>query len=280
MLRTISSLAQVNRAAIPLTFESPDYDPLMQWIGDRRMVLIGEASHGTHDFYRERIRITRRLIEEKQFNIVAIEGDWPDAYRVHRFARGTGADATAQEALGDFTRFPAWMWRNMDVLAFVDWLHQHNQTLPRRQDRVGFYGLDLYSLHASMQAVLNYLDKVDAEAAVRARYRYACFEHFGEDLQAYGYAANFGLTKNCEDEAVSQLVEMRRRGAELASWDGRLEPDDYFFAEQNARIVQNAERYYRAMFAGHAESWNIRDRHMAEMLELLMENRNVSTGGD
>jgi erythromycin esterase-like protein len=273
MLRTISSLAHVNRAAIPLTFESPDYDPLMHWIGDRRMVLIGEASHGTHDFYRERIRITRRLIEEKQFNIVAIEGDWPDAYRVHRFARGTGADATAQEALGDFTRFPAWMWRNMDVLAFVDWLHQHNQTLPRRQDRVGFYGLDLYSLHASMQAVLNYLDKVDAEAAVRARYRYACFEHFGEDLQAYGYAANFGLTKNCEDEAVSQLVEMRRRGAELASRDGRLEPDDYFFAEQNARIVQNAERYYRAMFAGHAESWNIRDRHMAEMLELLMENR-------
>src|SRR5205823_7515356 len=134
-------------------------------------------------------------------------------------------------------------------------------------------GLDLYSLHASMQAVLDFLDQADPDAALRARYRYSCFEHFGHDAQAYGYAASFGLTKSCEDEAVSQLVEMRRRAAELASRDGRLEPDDYFFAEQNARIVQNAERYYRAMFAGRAESWNVRDRHMAEMLGLLLENR-------
>jgi erythromycin esterase-like protein len=138
---------------------------------------------------------------------------------------------------------------------------------------VGFYGLDLYSLHASIRAVLGYLDKVDPEGAQRARYRYACFDHFGEDAQAYGYAATFGLKRDCEDEVVQQLVEMHRRSADLASRDGRLEPDEYLLAEQNARLVQNAERYYRSMFAGRAGSWNVRDRHMAETLEFLRRNR-------
>src|SRR5438046_458238 len=155
------SITEINRAAIPLAFDAHDYDPLMRWIGDRRLVLIGEASHGTHDFYRERAAITRRLIEEKDFNAVAIEGDWPDTHRVHRFVGGLGKDATAPQALGDFTRFPSWMWRNMDVLALIEWLRRYNQNIPRRQERVGFYGLDLYSLHASMQAVLDFLDKAD-----------------------------------------------------------------------------------------------------------------------
>ena len=179
--------------------------------------------------------------------------------------RGVGEDDNARDALGDFLRFPAWMWRNLDVLAFVDWLYRFNQNfaLP---ERVGFYGLDLYSLHASIRAVLNYLEKVDPEGAQRARYRYACFDHFGEDTQAYGYAASFGLTKDCEDEVVAQLIEMRRRSADLASRDGRVEPDDYLFAEQNARLMLNAERYYRAMFDGRAESWNVRDEHMADTL--------------
>jgi len=268
----VSILNAVNRAAIPLTFDSGDYDPLLQWIGNRRLVLIGEASHGTHDFYRERALITRRLIEEKGFNAVAIEGDWPDAARVHRFVRGGSKDANARESLGDFVRFPAWMWRNMDVLAFVDWLYHFNQGIAR-QERVGFYGLDLYSLHASIRAVLDYLDKVDPEGAQQARYRYACFDHFGEDTQAYGYAANFGLSRDCEDEVVPQLVEMRRRSTELAARDGRVEPDDYLFAEQNARLVQNAERYYRAMFGERAESWNVRDEHMAETLAWLQRIR-------
>ncbi len=269
-----SVLSEIDRAAVPLGSDSAaDYDSLLAWIGDRRLVLIGEASHGTHDFYRERARITRRLIEEKGFTTVAIEGDWPDAYRVHRFIRGTGNDANARDALADFRRFPAWMWRNMDVLAFIDWLHEYNRHISQIQERVGFYGLDLYSLHASMRAVLDYLDKVDPEGAQRARYRYACFENFGEDTQAYGYATSFGLAKTCENEVVAQLVEMRRRAADLASRDGRLEPDDFFFAEQNARLVQNAERYYRSMFAGRVESWNIRDRHMAETLESLLKNR-------
>lgn len=266
-------ISQINRAALPLTFDARDYDPLLNWIGDCTLVLIGEASHGTHEFYRERALITRRLIEEKGFNGVAIEGDWPDAYRVHRYVRGTGNDENARDALGDFTRFPAWMWRNTDVLAFLDWLHEFNGRIPKRQERVGFYGLDLYSMHASMRAVLAYLDKVDPEGARRARYRYACFDHYGEDTQAYGYAATFGLDKGCQDEVVAQLVEMRRRATELASRDGRVEPDDYLFAEQNARLVQNAERYYRTMFAGRAESWNVRDRHMGETLSWLRTMR-------
>jgi erythromycin esterase-like protein len=267
-----STLSEINRAALPLAFGEDDYDPLLEWIGDRRMVLIGEASHGTHDFYRQRALITQRLIKEKQFNAVAIEGDWPDASRVHRFVHGSGRDADARDALADFKRFPAWMWRNMDVLAFVDWLREFNNEIAP-QERVGFYGLDLYSLHSSIRAVLDYMDKVDPEGAKRARYRYACFDHFEEDTQAYGYAASFGLTKSCEDEVVGQLVEMRRRSADLASRDGRVEPDEYLFAEQNARLVQNAERYYRSMFAGRAESWNVRDRHMAETLAWLRQNR-------
>src|SRR5437762_121071 len=188
-----SVIGHINRAALPLTFEARDYDPLLKWIGNCPLVLIGEASHGTHEFYRERAVITRRLIEEQGFNGVAIEGDWPDTYRVNRYLRGSGDDAGARDALGDFTRFPAWMWRNTDVLAFLDWLHGFNARISKRQDRVGFYGLDLYSMHASMRAVLAYLDKVDPEGARRARYRYACFDHYGENTQAYGYAANFGL---------------------------------------------------------------------------------------
>jgi erythromycin esterase-like protein len=272
MTRTVGVVSAVNRAALPLTFDPRDYDSLLEWIGTRPIVMIGEASHGTHDFYRERALITRRLIEEKGFNAVAIEGDWPDASRVHRFINGGSEDANAREALGDFQRFPAWMWRNLDVLAFVDWLSRFNQKIAQ-PDRVGFYGLDLYSLHASMRAVLEYLEKVDPEAAQRARYRYSCFDHFREDTQAYGYAANFGLTKNCEDDVIAQLVDMRSNSADLAAHNVRRQPDEYLFAEQNARLVQHAERYYRAMFGGRAESWNVRDEHMAETLVWLRQVR-------
>ncbi|MFP5277327.1 MAG: erythromycin esterase family protein [Acidobacteriota bacterium] len=265
-------LGEINRAAIPLSFDPEDYDPLLDWIGTRRVVLLGESSHGTHDFYRERAAITRRLIEEKGFNAIAIEGDWPDAHRVHRFLTGRGPDSNARDALGGFQRFPAWMWRNMDVLALLDWLQAFNSKRPRTE-KVGFYGLDLYSLHASMRAVLDYLDKVDPEAAQRARSRYGCFDHFGEDPQAYGYSANFDLSKGCTDEVVAQLVELERRSADLAMRDGHVDPEDYLTAEQNARLVQKAEHYYRTMFSGGAESWNVRDRHMSETLEWLLQVR-------
>jgi erythromycin esterase-like protein len=266
-------------SAHPISGHYPDYDPLVQAIGDARVVLLGESSHGTHEFYHERARITRRLIEEEGFTIVAVEADWPDAYRVNRFVRATGGDASAAEALGGFERFPTWMWRNTDVLTFVDWLREHNAARPHGTRAAGFYGLDLYSMFTSMHEVVRYLDTVDAEAAERARYRYGCFEVYGEDSQAYGFAAEVGASRSCEDQAIQQLEDLRRRAAELASRDGRIPEDEFFYAEQNARLVSNAEEYYRSMFGGRISSWNLRDQHMAETLEALLGHFD-SRGGD
>jgi erythromycin esterase-like protein len=266
---TVPLTAAIRDAARPLTGSATDYDALLELIGDARVVLLGEASHGTHEFYRERARITRRLIKEKGFVAVAVEADWPDAYRVNRWVRDVGDDHTALEALAGFERFPRWMWRNRDVLEFVEWLRRHND-FQRPDGRVGFYGLDLYSLFSSIEAVIGFLDKVDPEAAQRARYRYSCFEDFGEDTQAYGYAAEFGLTRSCEDQAVQQLVDLQRQAAELARRDGRIPKDEFFYAEQNARLVKNSEEYYRTMFRERVSSWNLRDRHMAETLEALI----------
>ncbi len=276
-MRTNNDLHLVNaicRTAHPLTGESTDFDPLLKMIGDSRFVLIGEASHGTHEFYRLRAQITKRLITEKGFNAVAVEADWPDAYRINQFVRFQGKNQDAIDALAGFKRFPAWMWRNADVLDFVGWLRNYNEH--RHSMRTGFYGLDLYSLHASIRAVLNFLDKVDPEAARRARYRYACFEDFGEDTQAYGYAASFGLSKSCEDEVINQWMEIRQRAADLARRDGHAFPDEFFFAEQNARLVKNAEEYYRSMFRERISSWNLRDSHMAETLDALVQHLGAS----
>jgi erythromycin esterase-like protein len=257
-------------AAQPLNGASNDYNALLELIGDARLVLLGEASHGTHEFYRERAQITKRLVAEKGFTAVAVEADWPDAYRVNRYVRGTGTATSADASLAGFERFPTWMWRNTEVLDFVRWLRAHNDTVSSPESKTGFYGLDLYSLYSSMAAVLAYLDKVDPEGAKRARYRYSCFDQFGENTQAYGYAASFGLTESCEREAVGQLVELRRLATEYASRDGRVAADDFFFAEQNARLVKDAEEYYRTMFRGHESSWNLRDCHMADTLEYVM----------
>ena len=262
--------AAVRRSARPLAGNARDYDPLMELVGDARFVLLGEASHGTHEFYRERAEITKRLIVEKGFSAVAVEADWPDAYRVNRYLRGVNDDFDAIEALADFRRFPTWMWRNTEVVEFVEWLRAHNDALPQDAPKVGFYGLDLYSLRASMKAVLQLLEKVDPEAARRARERYACFDQFGEDTQVYGFVAGTGITKSCEEEVVSQLVELQRRAAEYARRDGRIAEDEVFYAEQNARLVKNAEAYYRSMFLEEVSSWNLRDRHMVEMLEALL----------
>jgi erythromycin esterase-like protein len=262
------ALLAVREAARPLVGAAEDYDRLLEQIGSARIVLLGEASHGTHEFYRMRAEITQRLIAEKGFRAVAVEADWPDAYRVNRYVRGMSDDATANEALSDFRRFPTWMWRNADVLDFVGWLRDYNDSVASTESKAGFYGLDLYSLYRSIQVVLDYLDRVDPDAARRARDRYACFEQFGEDSQAYGYATAFGLTESCEREAVEQLVELQRQ-ANLGSHDGRLPADELFFVEQNARLIKNAERYYRTMFGGRVSSWNLRDRHMAETLQAL-----------
>jgi erythromycin esterase-like protein/predicted phosphoribosyltransferase len=260
----------IRRSARVLKGATGDYDSLIDGIGDARVVLLGEATHGTHEFYRERAVITKRLVVEKGFAGVAVEADWPDAYRVNRYVRGAGADTGAADALGDFRRFPAWMWRNADVLDFVGWLRSHNEPLPVEQ-RAGFYGLDLYSLHASMRAVVSFLEKVQPAAASRARTRYACFDRFGEGLQEYAYVSRLGVGASCESEVVTQLVELRRQAAEYARRDGRLAQDEYFVAEQNARVVRNAEAYYRTMFGGRVESWNLRDRHMTDTLGDLLQ---------
>jgi len=259
----------VREAAHRLTGADRDYDPLMDLIGDARFVLLGEASHGTHEFYRERARITQRLIDEKGFTAVAVEADWPDAYRVNRYVRGASDDFDAAEALADFRRFPRWMWRNIEVVEFIEWLRAHNDALPPNAERTGFYGLDLYSLHASMKAVLQYLEQVDPDAARRARARYACFDHFGPDPQIYGFIAATDLDKSCKDQVVSQLVELRRRSTEYARRDGSIAEEEFFYAEQNARLVKNAEEYYRSMFFGEVSSWNLRDGHMVETLKAL-----------
>jgi len=264
--------------AIPLRpNETTDYDSLIDQIADARFVLIGEASHGTHEFYRERAQITKRLIVEKGFSAVAAEADFPDANRINTYVRGGENDPDAIDSLGGFKRFPAWMWRNADVLDFVGWLRSYNDDLSWNTAKVGFYGLDLYSLHTSMDVVIAYLEKVDPASAKRAKQRYSCFDHFGDDVQTYGYSTGLGLAKSCEDEVVSQLTEMTRHAADLAERDGRAAADEFFSAEQNARLVKNAEQYYRMMYRSDVSSWNLRDRHMAETLVAL--ERHLSKGG-
>ncbi len=251
-----------------------DIRDVVDFIGTAELALLGEASHGTHEFYASRANITRQLIEEGGFGGVIVEADWPDAYRVNRYVRHQSDDTSAMMALDDFKRFPTWMWRNVDVVEFVEWLYDYNDAQPPER-QVGYYGMDLYSLHASMLAVLDYFERHDPEAAQRARERYACFERYGGDPQAYAYAETFGL-ESCEEEVVAVLIDLQRRSVELGQ-KNILSRDEYFFAEQNARLVRSAEEYYRTMFRGGARSWNLRDQHMAGSIEAI---RSHLIGGD
>ncbi len=262
----------IKKFAVPLSGTRADYDSVLEMIGEARFVLLGEATHGTHEFYRERAQITKRLIKEKGFTAVIIEADWPDSYRVNRFVRSMNGDMDAEESLDGFKRFPTWMWRNADVLDFVGWLREFNDHHPEEREKVGFYGMDLYSLNASIEEVLTYLKKIDPEEARRARARYSCFENFGENPQSYASAAVIGQT--CEEEVIRQLIELRRRSSQYSTTDGKTAADEYFFAEQNARLVKNAEQYYRSMFHGRASSWNLRDQHMVETLDALVKHLN------
>lgn len=253
----------------PLSGSSADYDPLLALVGNSHFVLIGEASHGTHEFYATRAAITKGLIEEKGFQAVALEADWPDAYRVDGYVRRRGRDENEERALDGFRRFPAWMWRNRVMAEFVKWLRGHNEHRDKSAPEAGIYGLDLYSLNRSRAEVIRYLDRVDPAASRKARERYACFDHFGEDEQEYGYATGLGLSESCEQEVVHQLIELQRRTYEYMHRDGYVAEDDFFSAEQNARLVRNAEEYYRSMYRGRVNTWNLRDRHMAETLHGL-----------
>lgn len=258
----------VARVARPI-HDDDELDQLLDLIGSARIVLLGEATHGTHEFYDLRARLTQKLFEDRGFSAMAIEGDWPDALRVDRYVRRQGDDDTAESALGDFQRFPRWMWRNREVSALVEWMRDFNR---RRiaEHRVGFYGLDLYSLHASIRAVLSYLSDIDPELARRARERYACFDHAGDDPQRYGMNATLHVGASCEDEVIAQLVEMQRR---RAARSGRSPAgDSWFHAMQNAHVVKDAEAYYRMMFAGRTASWNLRDTHMADTLDMISDH--------
>jgi erythromycin esterase-like protein len=259
-------------SAMLVTGDAGDYDALIESVAERRVVLIGEASHGTHEFYRERARITRRLVDECGFTAVAVEGDWPDAYRVNRYVMGMSSDPDADAALADFRRFPAWMWRNRDVLHFVQWMRARNDSQRDPATKVRFYGLDLYSLGASIEAVVDYLDRVDPEEARRARERYSCFDHVGAEGQTYGFALAYQGAIPCENEVVAQLLELRARSAAYLRRDGWVAEDELFFAEQNARVVRDAEEYYQQMYRAEVSSWNLRDRHMAATLDALLEH--------
>jgi len=244
-------------------------DAIAERAARARVVLIGEASHGTQDFYAMRADVTRRLVTAHGFRAVALEADWPDTSRAHRYVTGRSDDATAMQALADFRRFPAWMWRNESVREFVDWLADFNRSV-ETSERAGLFGLDLYSLHASIEAVLAYLDQVDPSAAARARSRYSCFEYFGDSAQGYGYAVTHGA-ESCEDEVVAALIDLRRQALALPLQGGQAADEAFFSAEQNARLVMNAERYYRAMYRGRESTWNLRDMHMADTLDALIK---------
>ncbi|MEO7099644.1 MAG: erythromycin esterase family protein [Luteolibacter sp.] len=265
-----SVLTKIREHAKPLTGSAGDYDGLLEMIGDSSIVLLGEATHGTHEFYHQRAVITKRLIEEKGFNAVAIEGDWPDAYQVNRYVRGESDCKDAVEALAGFERFPSWMWRNADVLDFIGWLHDHNERVYSLPHQVGFYGLDLYSLHKSIDEVVSYLEQKDPVEAARARALYGCINRYGRDPQHYGLMVVAGMGEGCRNEVVKQFVDLRAKEIKYLSHNGPASADEFFFAEQNARVVKNAEEYYRKMFDSEASSWNQRDEHMMETLVSLM----------
>lgn len=270
----------IRRAAFPLTGGPGDFDAVMKRADGKRLVLLGEASHGTHEFYRVRAEITKRLIREQGFNAVAVEADWPDAHRVNTYVRGTGRDSEAVEALGGFLRFPQWMWRNTDVLDFIGWLRNWNDSLtdhdrkgmPGNGNAVGFYGLDLYSLNASRRAVVESLVKIDPAAAHRVADHYACFDHYDNDTRRYGLLAGMGVTEDCRKQVAAVLVELHGRREAYIGRDGAKAADEFFDADQNARLVHDAEEYYRTMTRHEVSSWNLRDRHMMQTLLQLMHH--------
>jgi erythromycin esterase-like protein len=256
------------RIARPIRGEQ-DLDQLLDQVRTARFVLIGDASHGSHEFYDLRGALTRKLISQRGFAAVAVDGDWPDALRVDRYVRRQGDDDSTYDALTAFERFPTWMWRNTDVAGFLEWLRAWN--VHRSAElRTGFYGLDLYSLHASIRAVLSFLDETDARAARAARARYGAFDHAGAVLAHGGLHAWLGLADPCEDEVIAQLVEMQRRHTARS---GRTPAGDgWFHVMQTAHVIKDAEAYYRAMFGGRSMSWNLRDTHMADTLDLLADH--------
>ncbi|HEX2148674.1 MAG TPA: erythromycin esterase family protein [Actinomycetota bacterium] len=257
------ALEEIRSLAAPLQTEQ-DLNRLIDHIGDSRYVLLGEASHGTSEYYYWRAAITRRLIAEKGFSFVAVEGDWPDCYRINRWVKHrSDPDRQAAEVLKDFERWPAWMWANTEVAHFLSWLKQHNAGKSRM---AGFYGLDVYSLWESLDTVLGYLKKEQPEMLETARRALRCFEPFAEDPKKYARSVGM-IPSSCEKPVIDLLLELRSRPLDFNG-----EPESEFDARQNAEVLAGAERYYRSMLSGDNDSWNIRDIHMADTLDRLMDH--------
>ncbi|HEX9953368.1 MAG TPA: erythromycin esterase family protein [Rubricoccaceae bacterium] len=260
-------VATVREAARPLSGADDDFAALVEQIGDARVVLLGEATHGTHEFYEARARITQRLIAEHGFTAVAVEADWPEAAPVNAYVRGMGGASTATEALSAFEGFPTWMWRNADVLALVEWLHDYNASTASEGARVGFYGIDLQTLGPAIEGVTRFLDQVDPEAAARARERYTCFSPYEDDPAGYGESVTYGSMPGCASQAAEQVQEF---ATNQAAWTSRGGAEAFFSAAQNARLVQGAERYFRSQFDYGVSSWNLRDTYMADVVGTLL----------
>lgn len=267
---------QIRESALPLR-NADDLDPLLQEIGSAEYVLLGEATHGTHEFYTWRAEISKRLIREHGFNFIAVEGDWPDCYRLNCYLQGMSTEGSAYAVLHAFDRWPTWMWANREVAHLAEWLRDWNADLPQAS-KVGFYGLDVYSLWDSMRSVTEYLDRTHPDLGRQARDAYACFDRFGEDVQDYARATRW-VPASCEQEVVSTLLDLRRHAATLQSLDGLPARQAYFNAEQNALVAKNAEHYYRIMVRGGPDSWNLRDEHMMLTLDRLMEFHREASGG-
>ncbi len=263
-------VARLHEAGEPLPVaEAPDFADAFDRFGDARIVLLGEATHGTHEFYAARAAITQRLIEKHGFNIVAVEGDWPDIARIDDYVRH---NAPRPQRGDPFLRFPTWMWRNEEVLGFADWLRQHNAGLPETA-RASMRGLDVYSLGVSIHAVVAYLDAHDSAAAEEARRRYGRLTRWQDEPQEYGQAVQHGHLAGCEEAVVAQLRTLLAQRMQLIARDGATDGEAYLDVEQNARIVRAAESYYRAMYRGGGASWNLRDRHMFDTVQRLMAHR-------
>jgi len=261
----------ISKAALPLGNLPANYAPILNSINDdTRVVMIGEASHGTDEFYRHRAEITKRLITEKGFNIIALESDWPDCFRVNKYVKGfkSSHDKNANDALSEYKRFPRWMWRNTVMVEFVEWLKQHNSRFREEKDKTGIFGLDVYSLRASRDEVIKHLEKEDPELVAIAKKYYGCFDPY-EDEQEYGQYAGLKMSKSCEQSTIRVLQAMLEKQLQIDTAD-KEHVDMHFIATQNAFVVQGAEKYFRCMFEGGVSTWNIREQHMLGTLLRLL----------
>ncbi|ELZ36540.1 erythromycin esterase [Halorubrum saccharovorum DSM 1137] len=267
------AVESVNRHARAVS-DPRDLDPLVDRLADADCVLLGEASHGTSEYYRWRAELTAKLLRDHGFSFVAVEGDWPSCYEVNRYVKDLPDSRDgAREAVDAFGRWPTWMWANWETIGFLRWLRTHNDGLPEGE-RTGFYGLDVYSLYESLQAVIDYLDEVDPEAAADAREASRCFEPYGKDAQRYARSLRL-VPESCQEEVVELLDELRRSAPKY----GEASDDDAFNAEQNALVARNAEAYYRTMVDGEEDSWNVRDRHMTRTLNRLLDHHGPDASG-